>query len=98
MNKVVEKAFKSLSTTCNKSALHSYDEDSIKMMLKTIHKNDIEIDVDTLQSWLIENSWQEKPIKNVIKWAETISNGGRVQIKNKSIAQTEKQIWEKINS
>lgn len=98
MDEILDKAFKSLSTTCNTTALHPNDEDPIKMTLKTINKNGVAIDTDSLETWLIENRWQKSSIKNVIKWAEAISTGGRVQIKNKSIVQTEKKIWERLNA
>jgi len=98
MNQVLIKAFNSLTTTCNTTALHPNDEDRIKMTLKTLHKNGIHIDVDSLEDWLLDNKWQKTPIKNVLKWAETVSTGGRVQIKNKSMVQTEKQIWDRLSA
>jgi hypothetical protein len=97
MNQVLIKAFNSLTTTCNTTALHPSDEDRIKVTLKTLHKNGINIDDDSLENWLLENKWQKTPVKNVMKWAEAVSTGGRVQIKNKSMAQTEKQIWDKLS-
>jgi hypothetical protein len=98
MNPILEKALKSLSATCNKSALHPNDEDRIKVTLRTLSKNGVIVDANAIAKWLQANSWQEKPVKNIFFWATTISSGGRVQLKNKIIAPTEKEIWEKLNS
>ena len=98
MNPLVEKAFESLSVICNTTALHPSDEDRIKVTLKVLHKNNVEIDVNELRSWLISNSWQVKPVKNVISWAEKITTGGRVQIKHKNMAPTENDIWQQLNA
>jgi hypothetical protein len=98
MNEILKKAFTSLSTTCNKTALHPNDEDRIKVTLRALHQNDIEIDVSSLQSWLLENGWQQKPVKNVVSWATAVSSGGRVQLKNKATALTEKEVWERLNA
>ncbi len=97
MNNLVEKALNSLNTL-NKSSLHPTDEDRIKVTLKALHKNEVEINLNELESWLIENNWQKKPIKSIVTWAEAITSGGRVQIKHKQMAPTEKEVWERINA
>lgn len=81
MESLVEKAFESLTTTCNITFLHPSDEDRVKVTLKVLHKNGIEINVRELESWLVNNNWQAKPIKSVVSWAEAVTTGGRVQIK-----------------
>ncbi len=98
MNEILEKAFKSLSVTCNKTALHPNDEDRIKVTLRALQQNDVAIDVYSLESWLLENGWQQKPIKNIVSWATAVSNGGRVQLKNKATAPTEKEVWERLHA
>ncbi|POZ49822.1 hypothetical protein [Methylovulum psychrotolerans] len=80
MNETLEKAFKSLSVTCNKTALHPSDEDRIKVTLRVLHQNNIAIDVESLESFLLENGWQKMPIKNIVSWATAVCNGGRVQV------------------
>ena len=98
MNQLIEKAFKSLAVTCNISALHPSDEDRIKVTLKTLHKNGVAIDVTSLEQWLLKNNWQEKPVKNIVSWAKAVSTGGRVQLKHKNMAPTEKEVWQKLNA
>ncbi|WP_132228429.1 hypothetical protein [Marichromatium gracile] len=96
MNHLLEKAFKSLSVTCNKSSLHALDEDRIKVTLRTLHNNGIEINPPDLESWLIENNWQKKPRSLIVTWAKSISDGSQVKIKNKESAPTEKEIWDRL--
>lgn len=98
MDNMLEKAFESLSLTCNKSGLHALDEDRIKVTLRALHKNGVPIDIQSLDAWLVDNNWQEKPRKSVISWAEAISSGGRVQVKHKENAPTEKEVWERLNA
>lgn len=98
MNDLLEKAFESLSITCNKSALHALDEDRIKVTLRTLYKNGVHIDIPSLEDWLIENDWQQKPRKFIIAWAEEVSDGGQVKIKNKESAPTEKEVWARLNA
>jgi hypothetical protein len=98
MHPILEKALKLLSVTCSKSALHPSDEDRIKVTLRVLIKNGVAIAPAAIEQWLIANSWQAKPIKNIISWATAISNGGRVQLKNKTMAPTEKEVWQKLNA
>lgn len=98
MNEIIEKAFNYLSKKCNKTVLHSNDEDLIKLTLRALHKNGVEIDLSSLQSWLSENGWQQKPVKNVVLWATAVSSGGRVRLKNNATALKEKEVWERLNS
>ena len=97
MNNLVEKSLQRLSVQCNKSALHPMDEDKIKVTLKTLYKHNVEINVNEIESWLVENNWKNMPVKNFTKWANTITTGGRVQIKHKQMAPSEKKVWQKLN-
>ena len=98
MNELLEKSFEALSISCNKSGLHTLDEDRIKLNLRVLHKNSVPINVVALELWLINNGWQPSSIKSIISWAKSISNGGRVQIKHKEHAPSEKEIWERLNA
>lgn len=98
MDQMLEKAFESLSVSCNKSGLHALDEDKIKVTLRALHKNGVPIDIESLNAWLVDNNWQQTPRKAIIFWAKAVSSGGRVQVKNKDSALTEKEIWERLNA
>lgn len=98
MNPLVEKAFQSLTNICNRASLHPNDEDRVKVTLKTLYKNGVPIDIDALENWLINNHWQKKPISNVVSWAQAITSGGRVQLKNKDGAQSEAEVWKRLNA
>lgn len=98
MNELLEKAFEKLSISCNKPGLHTLDEDKIKLNLRVLHKNNVPINVVALELWLVEKGWQPSSIKSIISWAKSISNGGRVQIKHKEYAPSEKEIWDRINA
>jgi len=98
MNSILEKALKSLSITCNLTALHPSDEDSIKITFKTLHKNGVLLEAGEIENWLVQNNWQASPIKSAISWVQAISSGGRVQIKHKSNAPTEKEVWSRLNA
>jgi|TARA_R110002072_G_scaffold100888_2_gene222343 hypothetical protein len=98
MDQMLEKAFESLSVSCNKSGLHALDEDKIKVTLRALHKNGVPIDIESLNTWLVDNNWQQTPRKAIIFWAKAVSSGGRVQVKNKDSALTEKEIWERLNA
>ncbi|WP_136255210.1 hypothetical protein [Onishia niordana] len=98
MDKMLEKAFESLSVSCNKSGLHALDEDNIKVTLRTLQKNGVPIDINSLDSWLVDNNWQQTPRKAIVFWAKAVSRGGRVQVKNKESAPTEKEVWERLNA
>lgn len=97
MDQLAVKAFQSLTNICNTTALHPNDEDRIKVTLKALHKNGVVINIAALENWLLNNSWQTKPIKSVTAWASEVATGGRVQLNNKQIAPTEKQVWERLN-
>lgn len=98
MERILEKALESLSATCNKLGLHALDEDRIKVTLRTLHKNGIPIDIPSLDAWLVVNNFQKAPRKAIISWAKEISSGGRVQIKNKENAPTEREVWARLNA
>jgi len=98
MNSLLLKALTSLSNTCNKSALSPVDEDRIKMILKVIYKNGIPINPAEIEQWLEANKWQQKPVKSIVSWAQTISSGKRVPLNNQNQKVTEKEIWAKLNS
>jgi len=98
MDNMLKKAFESLSLTCNKSGLHALDEDRIKVTLRALHKNGVPIDIQLLDAWLADHNWQKNPRKAVISWAEAVSSGGRVQVKHKESAPTEKEVWERLNA
>lgn len=96
MNSLVEKAFRSLTTTCNITLLHPNDEDRIKVTLKALHNNDVRIDSSELEAWLVKEGWSPKPIKNVALWLRAIANGGRVQLKYKAMVKSEEEVWKKL--
>jgi len=98
MDKMLEKAFKSLSVTCNKSGLHALDEDRIKVTLRALHKNGVPIDIPSLEAWLVDDNWQQSPRNAIITWARAVSSGGRVQIKHKDSAPTEKEVWQRLSA
>lgn len=98
MNVILKNAFTSLSNTCNKRALHPIDEDRIKVTLRALHQNSVEINASSLQSWLLENGWQQEPVRNIVSWATALSIGERVRLKNKATAPTENEVWERLNS
>lgn len=98
MDKLLKKAFESLSVACNKSGLHVLDEDRIKVTLRALHKNGVPIDIPSLEAWLVEDNWQQTSRKAIISWAKAVSSGGRVQIKHKENAPTEKEVWERLNA
>ncbi|WP_444932067.1 DUF1889 family protein [Microbulbifer sp. SSSA002] len=98
MNQLIDKAFEYLTITCNTSSLHPNDEDRIKVTLRTLHKNKVSIDIASLEDLLKSNNWQDKTIKNVVKWAKAVTSGGGVKLKHKNMAPTEKELWKKLNS
>ena len=98
MDKLVEKAFTSLSDTCNKESLHVSDEDKIKVTLKVLCKKKVPIDIDALEDFLVDKGWQDKPIRDVLKWAEALKCGGRVQLKFKQMAPSEQQVLDAFNA
>lgn len=98
MNSIIKKAFESLTVTCKTTSLHPTDEDRIKVTLKALHKNGITIDTAILETWLSDNGWAQKPIKDIVKWASSVTTGGRVQLKSKVTAPNEKEVWKRLNA
>ncbi len=92
MTPLVEEALKLLTSRCNTSALHPNDEDYAKITLRALKSYGEHIDPAAINAWLLSNNWQPEPIKRIVKWSTAVSNGGRVQIKYKTSAPTEKQI------
>lgn len=92
MSPLVEEALKSLTTSCNISALHVRDEDQVKLTLKALHKHGEILDPTEIESWVLANNWQPKPAKSITTWAKKIASKGRVQLKNKSFLKKEKEI------
>ena len=98
MSPLVTQAMATLTVTCNLSFLHPTDEDNVKLHLKALHKYGETIVPTELKLFAESHGWQKEPVKQLSKWAETISTGGRVVIKHKSHAQTEKQIIDHLKS
>jgi hypothetical protein len=98
MNEILERALKSLSVTCNKSMLHTSDEDRIKVTFRVLYKKGINLNANEIEEWLVAENWQSNPIKIVVKWAQAIDSGGRVQLKFKNMAPSEKEIWARLNA
>ncbi len=97
MTPLVEKALEYLSVTCNKAGLHPLDEDNIKVTLRALHKKGEILDAQEIRSWVTGNGWSSMPAKDVSQWAGNIARGGRVQLKNKMMAPTEKDVLRRIN-
>lgn len=98
MSPLVNQAMATLTVICNTSGLHPTDEDNVKMYLKALHKHGEDINPAELKMLAEANNWEKQPVKQLTKWAETISTGGRVVIKHKAHVQTEKQIIAHLNS
>jgi hypothetical protein len=98
MSPLVTQAMAILTDTCNLSFLHPLDEDSVKLHLKALHQHGETLDSTELKLFAEAHGWQKEPVKQLSKWAETISTGGRVVIKHKSHAKTEKQIIAHLKS
>lgn len=92
MTTLVEQAIKTLSVICNTTALHPSDEDRIKNYLKALHKHGENISPSIIESLINQENWQSNPSKLILKWAEAISTGGRVVIKDKMFIQPEKEV------
>lgn len=92
MTPFIEEALKLLTSRCNLSGLHSNDEDLIKVTLRALKKQGEIIDPAAIEQWALSNNWQPKPLKDLISWASAVSSGGRVQLKFKAMAPTEKEI------
>ncbi|WP_337879317.1 hypothetical protein [Rheinheimera sp.] len=98
MDPILIKALESLTITSNIAALHASDEDTIKVTLKTLHKNDVGLPPQLIENWLLANKWQPNPIKCVVQWASTIGSGGSVRLKFKDRAPKEKEVWARLNA
>lgn len=98
MSPLVTQAMTTLTNTCNLSFLHPMDEDSVKLHLKALQRHGETLNPTELKLFAETNGWQKEPVKQLTKWAETISTGGRVVIKHKSHAKTEKQIIAHLKS
>jgi len=98
MNELLDKALKLLSDVCNKSMLHVIDEDYIKVTLRVLHKKGVNLNSDKIEQWLVSDNWQPSPVKQVVSWAKSIKSGGRVQLKSKNTAPSEKEIWNRLNA
>lgn len=96
MHQYLQNALESLSKACNRSGLHPVDEASIKRHLRVLKQHDIPLDVKEIEIWLRAHGWQDKPTLAVVRWARTLSEGGRVQIKHASHLVSEADIWVKI--
>lgn len=68
------------------------DEDTIKSYLKALHKHGENINLAELRVLAEANNWGKEPVKQLVKWADAISSGGRVVIKDKRMVETDKQI------
>lgn len=98
MDPILIKALESLTITSNIAALHTSDEDTIKVTLKTLHKNGVGLPPQLIENWLLANKWQPNPIKSVVQWASTIDSGGSVRLKFKDSAPKEKEVWARLNA
>ena len=98
MDYILEKALLSLTTTCNKTALHPNDEDRIKVTLRTLYTNDIVLNSTEIERWLVSNNWKSSPVKQIIIWVRKISSGGQVKIKDNNFSLTEQEVWTRLNA
>lgn len=92
MTTLVQQAMDTLTVRCNPAHLHPHDEDTIKSFLKALHKHGESINPSELKVMAEASNWGKEPVKQLMKWAEAISSGGRVVIKDKRMVETEKQI------
>lgn len=98
LNNLTEKALLSLTSICNKAALHPNDEDYIKRVFKVLYQNGVELNPSEIAVWLKAHHWDDDPVKHTVKWSTTISTGGRVQLKNKAMLPSEEDIWLSLNA
>jgi hypothetical protein len=96
MHQYLKNALESLSATCNRSALHPLDEDSIKLHLRVLNCHGIQLDAVEIESWLQANEWQNQATQKVVSWAKTIAEGGRVKFKNAHRLQSESEVWKYV--
>lgn len=98
MSTLVQQAMDTLTVRCNLAHLHPMDEDTIKSYLKALHKHGENINPAELRVLAEANNWGKEPVKQLVKWAEAISSGGRVVIKDKRMMETDKQIIAHLKS
>ena len=96
MNQYLLNALESLHIVCNRSSLHPNDEDRVKMYFRVLKQHDIPLDAKGIRAWLQSKEWHDLPIKQVVTWATSIEDGGRVQIKNPNLVGSEAEVWERI--
>jgi len=96
MTPFVEESLKYLTERVNLSGLHSNDEDAIKVTLRVIKKQREILNPKEIETWAIANKWQAKPVKDLVSWVTAISSGGRVQLKFKEMAPSEKDVLNRI--
>ena len=98
MTTLVQQAMDTLTVRCNLAHLHPMDEDTIKSYLKALHKHGESINPAELKALAEANNWGQEPVKQLVKWAGAIANGGRVVIKDKRLVETDKQIIDHLKS
>ena len=96
MTPLTIKALEYLTERCNITMLHTSDEDIIKVTLRALHKQGEVLNASAIEQWALKNNWQSTPVKNLSKWAKAIGSGGRVQLKYKNMAPTEKEILSRL--
>ena len=96
MSPSVEEALKTLTITCNISALHVQDEDNIKLTLRALDNYGEILDPTEIEAWVSANGWQSKPTKNITDWSQKIASNSRVQLKFKSHQESEKDIIHRL--
>ena len=96
MHKHLKTSLEVLTAVSNRSALHALDEDRIKLHLRVLAKHDVPLDANEIQAWLLVNHWQPGPVKQVVAWAKSIAEGGRVQIRNASSLPSEADVWRRV--
>ncbi len=98
MDRLIISAIEYLADTCNKSGLHPTDEDRVKITLKVLHKHGLSAKSNELRLFLESTGWAKQPVKDIIKWADLVFSGGRVQIKHKVHAPSENEVWSQVNA
>ncbi len=96
MHQYLQNALEILTAKCNRSALHPLDEDLIKLHLRVLNAHGIPLDADEIQSWLQARGWQDRVAKKFVNWATTVSEGGRVQLKNARNLPAESEVWNRV--
>lgn len=98
MTPFIEESLQYLTGVCNTTALHVSDEDVVKVVLRALYKKGEPLDSDEINLWASSNGWQLKPSKSLTEWVSKIASGGRVQLKFKASAPTEKQVLDRIKN